>query len=394
MLDLNQVQRQFKQHFPDNGSPLFFSAPGRTELAGNHCDHQGGHVIAAAIDLSIAAAVAPNSLRQIRLYSSNFSPCILPLTEFSPIKAEAGTPVSLIRGILAQFETMGCTLYGLDLCVCSQVPVGGGLSSSAAFEILFAAICNHFFCQDALSPIQLAQIGQKAENLYFGKPCGLMDQLSSSLGGILHMDFSNQQEPVIHSLPLPETFPYALCVIDTGSQHQLLTPQFSAIPHEMGEVCEYFGCSRLCQVPENIFWQNLPALRRQAGDRAILRCVHFYQENHRVQQQVQALLQRDYTTFLQLVKESGKSSWMLLQNVIPEGAVQFQPLALALTLCQELLHGKGAYRIHGGGFAGMVQAYVPWTLLPAFTSGMEAVFGPGCVYPLKIRKEGGQEERR
>ena len=254
-------------------------------------------------------------------------------------------------------------------------------------------ICNELFFDKRLSAVEIAQIGQYAENVYFGKPCGLMDQTASSVGGMVFIDFADPAAPVVEKIDFDFTAAgHALCIIDSGADHADLTEEYAAIPGELKRVCQFFGKDVLREIPEADFLGALPQLRHQVPDRAILRAVHFYQENSRVQRQAQALRDGDFDAFLRLVSESGRSSWMYLQNITPAGTTEHQDVAVALALCDTLLRGRGAFRVHGGGFAGTVQAFVPLEMLDSFKEGMERVLGEGKCHVLSIRSEGGIRE--
>ena len=370
----------------------YFSAPGRTEIGGNHTDHQQGRVLAAAVNLDTLAAVALNGSDTIRIHSEGFSPCAVNLNQLDPAAEEINTTAALVRGIAARFTQLGYKLSGFDAYCTSTVLPGSGLSSSAAFEVLMGTILNHLFCGGQISAPQVAQIGQYAENVYFGKPCGLMDQTASAVGGLVSIDFLDSAAPVIR----PAAFDFsacghALCIIDTRASHADLTDEYAAIPGEMKQISRYFGKEVLTQIPSEDFWAALPQLRQCCSHRAILRAIHFYRENERVPLQVEALEKGDFSRFLQLVNESGRSSYCCLQNVIPAGAKENQDVALALALCEELLQGSGAFRVHGGGFAGTVQAFVPNEKLESFRKGIDAVLGDGACLVLQIRPEGGIE---
>ena len=303
---------------------------------------------------------------------------------------EKNTTAALIRGVAAAFEQLGARIKGFDAEVHSTVLPGSGLSSSAAFEVLMGTICNELFFDRRLSPVEIAQIGQYAENVYFGKPSGLMDQAASSVGGMVYIDFADPDCPQVERIDFDfEKAGHALCIIDSGADHADLTDEYAAIPRELKEICAFFGKEVLREVREKDFMAALPTLRGQVPDRAILRAIHFYQENKRVQAQKKALQENDFDTFLRLTTQSGYSSWMYLQNISPAGATQHQEVAVALAMCDTLLKGRGAYRVHGGGFAGTVQAFVPMDMLEEFKTGMERVLGEGSCHVLSIRNEGG-----
>ena len=373
------------------GSPeRYFSAPGRTEIGGNHTDHQRGRVLAAAVNLDTRAAVRVNGTDTIRILSKGYPMCQVNVAELTPVEGEINSTPALIRGVAARFAQMGCTVKGFDAYCESTVLPGSGLSSSAAYEVLIGTIVNHLFFDGKASQPEIAMIGQYAENVFFGKPCGLMDQMASAVGNLVTIDFFDKDNPVIE--PVDFDFAacgHALCIIDSGADHADLTDEYAAVPGEIKAVAAYFGKEVLTQIDEKDFYAAIPALRKACGDRAVMRAIHFYQENARVPQQVAALKAGDFDKFLSLVKQSGYSSYMYLQNVIPAGYKQHQDVAVALALCEHYLNGRGAYRVHGGGFAGTVQAFVPFDILDDFVSGMDAALGQGACHVLSIRPQGG-----
>ena len=370
----------------------YFSAPGRTEIGGNHTDHQQGKVLAAAVNLDTVAAVRVNGSDQIRIQSQGYPMCEICVKELKPIAQEINTTAALIRGVAARFAELGCEVKGFDAYCESTVLPGSGLSSSAAYEVLIGTIINNLFFDGRISQPEIAMIGQYAENVFFGKPCGLMDQTASAVGGLVTIDFADKDHPDIRSVRFDfSTCGHALCIIDSRASHADLTDEYAAIPLEMKTVCGHFGKEVLTQVSEEEFYAAISVLRQKCGDRAVLRAVHEYQENKRVTAQVAALESGDFDTFLKLIKESGFSSWMYLQNVIPAGYKAHQDMAVALALCEKYLCGRGAYRVHGGGFAGTVQAFVPFDLLESFRAGIDAVLGQGACHVLSIRPQGGVE---
>ncbi len=375
------------------GAPeRYFSAPGRTEIGGNHTDHQRGRVLAGAVNLEAVAAVKANGTNTIRILSEGYPMCQVSLDQLEPVEAEINTTMALIRGVAARFAQLGCQVEGFDAYVTSTVLPGSGLSSSAAYEVLIGTIINHMFFDGKVSQPEIAMIGQYAENVFFGKPCGLMDQMASAVGSMVTIDFFDKENPVIE--PIAFDFAacgHALCIIDSRASHADLTDEYAAITQELRAVCGFFGKEVLTQIEESEFIANMAALREKFGDRAVLRAYHFYKENARVPKEVAALKAGDFPRFLQLVKESGYSSWMYLQNVIPAGYKTNQDVALSLALCEHYLQGQGAYRVHGGGFAGTVQAFVPTELLESFRKGIDAVLGDGACHVLSIRPHGGVE---
>lgn len=370
----------------------YFSAPGRTEIGGNHTDHQRGRVLAAAVNLEAVAAVAENDTNTIHILSEGYPLCQVDLTQLQPKPEEVNTTSALIRGVAARFSQLGCQVKGFDAYVKSTVLPGSGLSSSAAFEVLVGTVINGLFFDGKLTQPEIAQVGQFAENVYFGKPCGLMDQMASAVGGLVTIDFFHKDAPRIQKVDFDfSACGHSLCIIDSRASHADLTDEYAAIPGELKNICGCFGKEVLTEIPEEEFYAAIPMLRQHCGDRAVLRAIHFYEENARVPKQVAALERGDFPEFLRLVKESGHSSWMYLQNVIPAGQTNRQEMAMVLTLCDKLLAGRGAYRVHGGGFAGTVQAFVPNDLLEDFQHNMDAVLGEGACHVLGIRSQGGVE---
>ena len=370
----------------------YFSAPGRTEIGGNHTDHQRGRVLAAAVNLDTVAAVAVNGTSTIRILSKGYPLSVVDITELTPVEDEINSTPALIRGVVARFAQLGCKVEGFDAYCESTVLPGSGLSSSAAYEVLIGTIVNHLFFQGRVSQPEIAQIGQYAENVFFGKPCGLMDQTASAVGNLVTIDFFDKEKPVIKPVNFDfDSCGHALCIIDSGADHADLTDEYAAITLELKAICAHFGKSVLTEIDEADFYAAIPTLRRSCGDRAVMRAIHFYQENARVPYQVEALEKGDFAEFLELVEASGHSSYMNLQNVIPSGYKEHQDVAVALALCAHYLRGRGAYRVHGGGFAGTVQAFVPFDLLESFKSGMDAALGEGACHVLSIRPQGGVE---
>ena len=367
-----------------------YSAPGRTEIGGNHTDHQHGRVLAGSVNIDMIAAAAPNSLNQLRVQSEGYDLCVIDLNDLAARKEEENTTAALLRGECEAFRQRGAVLSGLDVYISSNVPKGSGVSSSAAFEVLIGVILNDLFLEEKVSPIAIAQIGQWAENVYFGKPCGLMDQMASSVGNIITIDFADPAHPDVE--PVDVDFSkagLALCILDSGADHADLTDEYAAIPGECRAVAAVCGGTVLRDVPFETFLAKLPECRRQCGDRAVLRAFHIYADNERVAKQVQALREGDFAAFLSLVTASGLSSWEYLQNVIPAGYTEHQEVAVTIAAAKHYLGGKGAVRVHGGGFAGTVQAFVPVELLAEFKANMEAILGEGRCHVLSIRPEGG-----
>jgi galactokinase len=367
-----------------------FSAPGRTEIGGNHTDHQHGRVLAAAVDLDILAAATANQSGMIRVQSQGYPLMEVDLSVLTPQPGEENTSAALIRGVAARLASLGCPLQGVDVYMTSSVPGGSGLSSSAAFEVLIGTMLNELFFDGKCTPVELAQIGQYAENVFFGKPCGLMDQTASSVGGVVAIDFADAAHPMVEQISLDLTaHGYALCILDSGAGHADLTGEYAAITDELKAVCHYFGKEVLREVPEADFMAALPQVRQAAGDRAVLRALHVYSENRRAADEAQALREGDFTKFLSLVRQSGQSSALYLQNVVPLGQSANQELLLTIALCERILAGWGAVRVHGGGFGGTAQAFVPLDLLDSFKTQTEAVLGQGSCHVVTIRPVGG-----
>ncbi len=383
---LDGLEKTFGSH----SEAGLYSAPGRTEIGGNHTDHQHGRVLAGSVNIDMIAAAAPNDKNQLRVQSEGYDLCVIDLNDLEARKEEENTTASLLRGECAAFTQRGAKLAGLDVYISSNVPKGSGVSSSAAFEVLIGVILNDCFMTEKVSPIAIAQIGQWAENVYFGKPCGLMDQMASSVGNIITIDFASPAKPVVE--PVAVDFSkagLALCILDSGADHADLTDEYAAIPAECRAVAAVCGGEVLRDVPFETFLAKLPECRRQCGDRAVLRAFHVYADNDRVAKQVAALHDGDFDTFLSLVNESGCSSWEYLQNVIPAGYKEHQEVGVTIAAAKHLLGDKGAVRVHGGGFAGTVQAFVPVEMLDEFKAGMEAILGEGRCHVLSIRPEGG-----
>ena len=367
-----------------------FSAPGRTEICGNHTDHQHGCVLAAAVDLETVATVQVNESNLIEIQSEGYPLVTVDLNDLTVREEEKNSTAALIRGVASAFVQRGAKLSGFRAEVRSTVLPGSGLSSSAAFEVLIGTILNELFFEKKLTAIEIAQIGQYAENVYFGKPCGLMDQMASCVGGMVYIDFEDPENPKVQKIDVDlATFGYGLCIIDTGADHADLTDEYAAIPGELAELCQCFDKKYLREIPKVEFVQKISEIRGKVTDRAILRAFHIYRENDRVRQLVEALRWDDIEAFLDLIKESGRSSWMYLQNITPAGAVQHQEVAVALALCETYLKGQGAFRVHGGGFAGTVQAFVPLDMLDSFKASIEEVLGENSCHVLNIRQQGG-----
>ncbi len=364
-----------------------FTAPGRTEVGGNHTDHNHGTVIAAAVELDMLAVAAPENDGSVELYSEGYGWTKLNISSLAVEPSEAGTPAALIRGVAAAMKERGYNAGGFRAYVTSDVPGGLGLSSSAAFEVLIACILSHLYNGGRVTPTEAAIMGRYAENMYFGKPCGLMDQTACAVGGFICIDFQDPQNPAVR--PVPQLAGgYALCIVDTRADHEGLTQEYAAMPGEMHAVARELGGKVLRDVTEAALYENAARVRFACGDRAFLRAAHFFREDARAREQADMLQNGDTDAFLALVRESGRSSYMYLQNVYTAADSKKQPVAAALCLSDHLLQGRGAFRVHGGGLAGTIQAWVPNDILEEYRAGMDAVFGPGsCAVP-GIRKTG------
>ena len=376
---------------PEEGvQAALFTGPGRTEIGGNHTDHQHGHVLCGSVDLDMLACAAANGLRVIRIFSEGYPALEVDLDRLVPQDGEKNTSAALVRGVAAKIQELGYPVSGFDAYVTSNVLSGSGLSSSAAYEVLVGNILNHFCCNGELDPIRIAKIGQYAENVFFGKPCGLMDQMGSSVGGAVAIDFADPAAPVVKKVDFDfSKSGHALCIVDTGSCHADLTDDYAHIPGEMGAVAAHFGKEHLREVPEAEFRASLPSLRVRCGDRAVLRAIHYYDDDRKAVQEARALEAGDFAQFLALVNASGISSALHLQNTWAIADPRQQAIPVALAVGRELLEGTGAIRVHGGGFAGTIQAFVPNEKLEAFKTGMEALLGPGKCHILHIRPQGG-----
>ncbi|MBQ7173507.1 MAG: galactokinase [Clostridia bacterium] len=386
-----QALSEFSVRYGDARDVTLFSVPGRSELSGNHTDHNHGRVIAASVNLDVIAVVAMREDLCIRVKSEGHEEDVVDLDSFTePDPALYGRSSSLIAGMANGFSDLGYNVGGFDAYTTSNVPKGSGLSSSAAFENLIGTVLNHLYNDGAVDPVTIAKLSQKAENAYFGKPCGLMDQVACAMGGIVTIDFADPAAPVIEKIPFDFSAEgYKLCIVNTGGNHADLTPDYAAVPAEMKSVARFFGKEVLREVPEGDFMAKIAELRETVGDRAILRALHFYSENRRVEKQAAALREGRLDEYLKLTLESGRSSFCYLQNVYTNQNVAEQGLSLALCLAETLLADEeAAWRVHGGGFAGTIQAFVPERMSEVFSASMEEVFGKGSCMVLSVRLEG------
>jgi galactokinase len=366
-----------------------FSSPGRTEIGGNHTDHNYGRVLAGAVNLDNIAVAAPNNSNRVRVVSIGYPAFEVDLTNLTPDSGEFYTSASLIRGISTRLQQLGYKTGGFDACIDGAVPKGSGLSSSASFEVLIGAVISHLFNDGKLDPIQNAIIGQYSENNFFGKPCGLMDQTACSVGGLVTIDFKDPANPIVKKVNFDFIATgYSLIITDTGGNHADLNDEYASLPTEMKSVAAQLGAKVLREVSLDTIVANIPTLREKTGDRAILRAIHFEGDNQRVVEQVEALEKNDFNSFLDMVIASGQSSYMYNQNIYPVSNVKEQGISLALALSELVLKGKGAWRVHGGGFAGTIQAFVPKDLQEKYISTLENVFGKGSCHNLFIRPQG------
>ena len=382
----------FDEVFSADRDVRMFSAPGRTEVGGNHTDHNHGRVLAAGINLDAIALASKNDDNTVRVKSKGYAMDVVDLSDLSVHESETGHSPALVRGVMKGFENLGYKTGGFDAVTASRVLSGSGLSSSAAYEVLVGTMVNYLYNDGKVDPVTIAKIAQYAENEYFGKPCGLMDQMACSVGSFISIDFENPAEPVIEKVDFDfASCGHSLCIVDTKGSHSNLTDEYAAIRIEMESVAKYFGKSVLREVDREEFEKNIPELRKAVGDRAVLRAIHFYNDNDRVVKEVAALKARDFEAFKSLIIESGASSYMYNQNVFATKQPDIQPVSLALSISESVLKGKGAWRVHGGGFAGTIQAFVPNDLLEKYKTEIERIFGEGSCYVLSVRPVGGAE---
>lgn len=382
----------FEEEYGKNDALSFYSAPGRTEVCGNHTDHNNGKVLAAAVNLDAVAVCAKKEGNITRVKSVGYDMDTVDIADMSVHTDDYGTSRELIRGMYAGFIERGYKVGAFDAYTTSSVLSGSGLSSSAAFEVLIGTILNYMFNDGKISPVEIAQIAQFSENKYFGKPCGLMDQMASSVGGFVEIDFKDTKAPVITKLDFDfASCGHSLCIVNTGGSHADLTPEYGAVRSEMESAAAVFGKKVLREVCPSEFNSKIAEVREKAGDRAVLRAMHFFADNARVDAEAEALQNGDFESFKKGVIESGRSSYMYNQNVYPSSAPQDQPLSIGLCIAERLLSGKGAWRVHGGGFAGTMQAFVPNDLLNEYITEMKKVFGEKSCYVLSIRPCGGVE---
>jgi len=380
----------FTDAFPADGDIAFYSTPGRTEVGGNHTDHNAGRVLAAAVDLDVAAVAARTPEPRIVIESEGYPRHSVEIRDLEARESERYTSIALTRGVCARFRQLGYAVGGFNACMASRVLKGSGLSSSAAYEVMVATILNQLYNAGNIPDVEIAQISQFSENNFFGKPCGLMDQTTCQVGGFVIIDFRDFARPIVRKVDNDfSASGYALVIVDTGGSHADLTDDYTALENEMKSVAHALGGNVLREFSRERLLAEIPLLRRRLqNDRAILRALHFYDDDRRVVEQVNALENQDFPRFLNLVVESGRSSWMLCQNCYSHKAIPEQGISVALAMSENLLRGRGAWRVHGGGFAGTIQAFVPGGLTAEYAHAMRKVFGEGSCHELMIRPLG------
>jgi len=384
----NRLLDSFNSAFGQSDA-WFFTSPGRTEIGGNHTDHNFGRVLAGAVNLDNVCVAAKNNSSIINIKSESYPDFEVNLSSLEPDPSEKFTSASLVRGICARFTELGFKTGGFNASIDGGVPKGSGLSSSASFEVLIGAILNDLFNDGKIDPIQIAIIGQYAENNYFGKPCGLMDQTACSMGGLITIDFKDPSNPVVKKVNFDFTKTgFSLVITDTGGNHADLNDEYASLPADMKAVAGELGAKVLREVSLEKVIDIAPRIREKVGDRAILRALHFQGDNQRVVDQVAALERNDFKSFLKMVVDSGFSSYMYNQNIFPVNNVKEQGVSLALALSHLVLNGEGAWRVHGGGFAGTIQAFVPSGLLDKYVTTLEHIYGKGSCHILFIREKG------
>lgn len=367
-----------------------YSAPGRSEVGGNHTDHQHGEILAASINLDAIAVTKPLKERVVRVVSDDYAEIVIDLEQLECEASEAMSTRALIKGVLADIKQRGYQIGGFASYITSDVLIGAGLSSSAAFETVIGTIVSHLYNDGQISSIEIAMIGQYAENVYFGKPCGLMDQMACSVGNLVHVDFADPKNPKVEQVAFDlNAYGYSLCITDTKGSHADLTADYAAVTEEMKQVADFYGKEVLLGLTVTDIVSDIAELRSSFGDRSVLRALHFILENKRVQKEVYALKNGDLETFFASVKESGDSSYKYLQNVYSNADVKHQNISLALALSEYFLGANGVCRVHGGGFAGTIQAFVRNEMVADYQQKMDSVFGKGACSVLKIRKYGG-----
>ena len=381
--------KKFETYY-GSGKVGVFSAPGRSEIGGNHTDHQHGRVLACALNQDAIGIVKKVEEKEIRVVSDDAEEIVVDMTKLEIVEEEKGTTLALIKGVLAGFLERGYQIGGFHAYITSDVLIGSGVSSSAAFETLIGTILSGLYNKMEVSTIEIAMIGQFAENVYFGKPCGLMDQMACSIGSLVYIDFKNPEKPVVEKVAFDlEKYGYSLCITDTKGSHADLTDEYAAVPEEMKQVAKHFGKEVLAEVSLQEFLENIVEVRNKLSDRCVLRALHFLSENERVTLEVNALKEENVDAFLENVKASGNSSYKFLQNVYSSKDVNQQNVSVALALSETILESNGVCRVHGGGFAGTIQAFVKNEAIKSYQNYMNQTFGKGACNVLKIRQYGG-----
>lgn len=381
---------RFMKLFPEEEDIEIYSAPGRSEVCGNHTDHQNGVVLATSINCDAIAIVSKTDDNAIRLVSGDFHMEVIDVADVSKRENEKNTTTALIRGVLSGLKENGYKLGGFKAYVTSDVIMGAGMSSSAAFESLIGTVISGLYNDMSVSSVEIAKIGQYAENVYFEKPCGLMDQMACSVGGMVYIDFMSKEKPVVERVECNfEDAGLTLCIVDTKGSHADLTPDYAAIPEEMRQVAEYFGKDYLRDVPEEKFYKSISILRDKVSDRAVLRAIHFYCEQRRVREAVNMLREGNYAGFLDVIEKSGNSSAKFLQNIYSPKDLTAQNVTIALAVTESLLGKNGVSRVHGGGFAGTIQAFVKNEYVNDYKKAIEKIFGADSCHLLKVRPYGG-----
>lgn len=381
---------EFIKLFGEDRDVIITSAPGRTEVCGNHTDHNNGKVLAASVNLDAVAVAAKNEEDVVRVKSDGHAMNVVEISELLPDESEFGHSTAMVRGVVAKIEGLGYKIGGLDCVTTSDVIGGSGLSSSAAFEVLLGTTLSYLYNDGVISAVDIAKIAQYAENVFFGKPCGLLDQMASSVGTFVTIDFESTENPKIKKVDFDfSKSGHSLCIVDTGGNHSDLTDDYAAVRGEMESVAKALGKDVLREISFADFKQAVPSLLGRVSDRALLRAFHFYRENIRVEKAVSALESSNFDEFKKIINESGRSSYMYNQNVFTPKDPAEQKISLALCISEEVLGVNGAYRVHGGGFAGTIQAFVPNELLQEYKTAMEDVFGKGSCHVLIIRPVGG-----
>lgn len=382
---------EFENIFGESDVEIY-SAPGRCEVGGNHTDHQHGMVLATSINQDALAVVGRSEDGMIHVLSDGYDMVDVDVNDLEERYDEEGTTVALVRGVAAELKSRGYEVQGYNAYIVSDVLIGAGLSSSAAFEVILGTIISGLFNEGSIDPVVIAQTGQYAENVYFGKPCGLMDQVACSVGGMIHIDFKEPGCPVVEKVPSDfEAYQYSMCIVDTKASHADMGDDYASIPEEMKKVAKFFGKAYLREVEEDDFYKQISGLRSVLGDRPILRALHFFEEERRVEGEVKALRDGDFKEFLELVKDSGNSSFKYLQNIYNSTNVQKQAMSIALAVSDKILRKHGVSRVHGGGFAGTIEIFVENSFVDEYKTRMDRVFGKGSCQILKVRQSGGRK---